>query len=762
MITQEGYVDGSWELKIYIEDVQTEKTLRVKGDLHIGGVMFRLVEAIELKLNWSDHALWWPAKRQWLLHTRSTLDQCGVQADARLTFVRMHNTLRLQLPDLQMREMRVNFAKNVFSVVVQVCKELGVRHPEELSFMRPVSKDDLKRQRIDPTLPPRRPQSSYIEGDNHQQIANHRLSSNSDFGNPYMGGTLGQQGGWRTVPRTPCSPQSPGSPKFVNNPNNPGFFTLQHNNGGMGGMGCSSNLLSPASINSLAFEGAEESLLANSPSVSADEAFQTRGLMRLKTNMQRARVNGAWLDSSRSLMEQGVDPTDETTMLLLRFKFFNFYDLNPKYDSIRINQLFEQAKWSLIAEELECSEEEAMVFAALQLQVQLQANSESNRNGEGNGNGHNGDIDPDNEDAAEDEIDAALTQLQLSLEGGGEPSVATSPFALQSPPGFSPSNGELLQVPELADYIKYFKPRKFSLKNYKRYWMVLKETNLSVFNHHRDANGQPVEKFSLKDCEVHPDVNVSTKKFGIRLFVPIQQRKASARSAMQELWLRCESEDQYAKWMTACRLASKGKTMASRSLYETEVQTTLTFLRMQAPKPQPVLNVDSMPRMNPADFLPPRFSRRLKPRQIVQRIADAHASVREMSLVDAKLNYIRAWQRLPSFGVTYFVVRFLNSKREELFGVDSNRLTRVDINSGDTLHTWTYADMKSWHVNWEVENFILTLKQAKIALHPISANCKIVHEFVGGYVFLSMRTPEKNQQLNEAFFHKLTGGNALP
>ena len=35
----------------------------------------------------------------------------------------------------------------------------------------------------------------------------------------------------------------------------------------------------------------------------------------------------SWFDSSRSLMEQGVQEND---FILLRFKFFNFYDLNPK------------------------------------------------------------------------------------------------------------------------------------------------------------------------------------------------------------------------------------------------------------------------------------------------------------------------------------------------------------------------------------------------------------------------------------------------
>lgn len=36
--------DGSWILKIYITDLQIERQLRVKSDVHIGGVMLRLVD----------------------------------------------------------------------------------------------------------------------------------------------------------------------------------------------------------------------------------------------------------------------------------------------------------------------------------------------------------------------------------------------------------------------------------------------------------------------------------------------------------------------------------------------------------------------------------------------------------------------------------------------------------------------------------------------------------------------------------------------
>ena len=61
----------------------------------------------------------------WLKRTGTTLDQYGVQADARLWFTPMHKTLRVQMPDMQLIDMRVDFSENIFKSVMELGKELG-------------------------------------------------------------------------------------------------------------------------------------------------------------------------------------------------------------------------------------------------------------------------------------------------------------------------------------------------------------------------------------------------------------------------------------------------------------------------------------------------------------------------------------------------------------------------------------------------------------------------------------------------------------
>lgn len=102
-----------------------------------------------------------------------------------------------------------------------------------------------------------------------------------------------------------------------------------------------------------------------------------------------------------------------------------------------------------------------------------------------------------------------------------------------------------------------------------------------------------------------PDVNLSQGKYGIKLEVPNHD-------GMSEYILRCESEEQYARWIAACRLASKGRTMADAT-YDNEVRNILDFLSLQRPALAPAINPHQID-INPDDYIAPRFLRKLRGR----------------------------------------------------------------------------------------------------------------------------------------------------
>lgn len=80
---------------------------------------------LDISKDWSDHALWWKQKRQWLLKTNWTLDKYGILADALLYFMPQHKPVILSLPNQRSLRIRVCFSSTTFSACDEVCKILG-------------------------------------------------------------------------------------------------------------------------------------------------------------------------------------------------------------------------------------------------------------------------------------------------------------------------------------------------------------------------------------------------------------------------------------------------------------------------------------------------------------------------------------------------------------------------------------------------------------------------------------------------------------
>ncbi|MGH0139650.1 UNVERIFIED_CONTAM: hypothetical protein FKN15_042579 [Acipenser sinensis] len=305
----------------------------------------------------------------------------------------------------------------------------------------------------------------------------------------------------------------------------------------------------------------------------------------------------------------------------LRLQLPNMKTVRLKYDAVRINQLYKQARWSILLEEIECTEEEMFMFASLQYHI-----SKMSKSSEPQSSSNEPDV---------DEVEAALANLEVTLDGTHSDRILE----------------DITDIPKLADYLKLFRPKKLTLRAYKEYWFVFKDTSISYYKNMECARAEPIEQMHLRGCEVVPDVNVSSKKFGIKLLVPVAD-------GMNEVYLRCENENQYAKWMAACMLASKGKTMAYSS-YQTEVRNIQSFLKMKdlnSTQAQAAPNLEAM-EMNSDCFVSPRYVKKYKNKQLTARILEAHQNVSQMSLVEAKMRFIQAWQSLPEFGIKYYIVR---------------------------------------------------------------------------------------------------------
>ncbi|XP_030648528.1 fermitin family homolog 3 isoform X2 [Chanos chanos] len=636
-----------WDLSVTVEELGPDAPplkISVTSDLHIGGAILKIVDKTQIKKDWSDHALWWEQKQQWLLKPAWTLDKCGIHADARLSFTPQHKPLRLGMPNGITLKLRACFSSSVFRTVMGICKLLNIRRPEELSLLRPVEEKKKKKDKD-------------VEGE---------------------------------VYDITCAPLPSGTVLTLAN-GMPAYFA-----------------------DSPEMEAVYKLLSVSQPAPPPETIVK---MYRPMNVVDKAQVNGRWLDSSRSLLQQGVKENDK---LFLRFKYYSFHELSPRTDAVRLVQLYEQARWSILLEDIECTEEEMMLFAALQYHIGKVSLTEPQMVVSS---------------PAMDDLDSALQCLEVKMEGGQNNTV----------------DDTMTTAPELHDYLKLLRPKKLTLKPYKQYWFKFKETSISYYKSKEESTKEPIQEMNLRGCEVVPDVSVAGQKFCIRLLIPEAE-------GMNEVYLRCENEQQYSRWMAGCRLASKGKTLADSS-YSSEVQNIQSFLAMQRTTPR-TDTPQTDESINTHSLVSPRYQKKYKAKQLTPRILEAYQNVAQLSLSDGIQKFLQIWQALPDFGISYFVVRFKGCRKDEVLGIANNRLIRIDLSVSDVVKTWRYNTMRQWNVNWDIKQVAIEFNgNVNIAFSCVTADCKIVHEYIGGYIFMSTRNRDQGDTLNEELFHKLTGGH---
>lgn len=641
MLADGQYVDGSWVLTVYIDELNIEKQIRVQGEWSVGEVIAKLTEGIlvptlkpnkpnEISLRsggtrsgWSDYSLWWPAKRRWLSHNRVSLNQYGLQADALLRLTPVYGRLKIQLPDLQVREfVDVNLAEPVFRVTVAVCRQLNIRHPEELSLAYPISHSDLRHPRFITAGLDRRHPTTNASG--RRSAFQRSATINVTHSQRKQCDIFNNQTTVENKENTDQENRTNGDARRRNSTESERLFGPPkiRDSRTRAKVGQSLKAVSPfvnnmnyslGSMQTLAFEFRmlEDPTLTSSPLVGTEDAW-ARGLIVHPTSfMQRLCLNMNWLDSSKSLMEEGIDnyAIDEcdvlsqseyatgdsqahssgiidigmkrkrVPLLLLRFKYGTFYDLNQKYDIVRINQLYEQAKWSVITEAIESTDDEACLLAALQARVEIATEDEHRDSTEPSGTNHtNSQLQADSlnrndistglrvetnsasqpRDTSpiggylrhhhnprinrtrplsvielDSEIDAMLDDLSnydftdATSIGGGHRSRNTlrSPRPLSQ--AFSVKSEEETEPPppQVKGYLKVCKPRRFGIKVFRRLFLTVDGLKMMVFKSEEDQKNQneAMEVIYLPGCEVQPDLCLASERYNIRIFVPISR-----------------------------------------------------------------------------------------------------------------------------------------------------------------------------------------------------------------------------------------------
>ncbi|KAH7641221.1 fermitin-like protein 2 [Dermatophagoides farinae] len=785
--------DRTWPLKIRVyygniehKNDDDDVLIRVRGDYSIGNLMALIGQQIGAQHDWSDYALWWPTKKRWLKNCRMTMDQVDVCANTILEFRQMHQTLRIQFPDLNIQELKIDFSVNVLQAVAKLCQIINISHPEEWSFARPLTNHELKRN------------------DHH----NHH--------NRYL-----QASPLQRFPSTTTTLSRYKTTTTNNNNNNNNIYSntmMMMNHSSNGSLLSQKSSTTISSNGSSSMNDSNHSLTKSFSITINNNSNNSRDTVPLllphpKSSIQKARLNSAWLNASISLFEQDVCEND---LLLLKVKYFTFYDLKSS-ELTRINYLYENLKWNILQEQISCTEDEMYTLAGIMLQVSYCSgengrgkqidnrllstppppsmhnnnsnghhhhhhnhhhqskmngngyhNHNNNNNNNNNGNGLNGSISSSTSTSNDiDEVDCALETLEKELQtfsiveksnsGGGGGGIVTRMV------------GSKIQIPILEDKLKIscqkMKNSTSTLArikstisgNDRTYYTIFRDTTLYAYRpqdfDHDSMNPtkEPEIVLNMNICEVNPDVLASQQRYCFQIIDSSKSRCY--------YYVKCQSELQYAKWFAACKQASQGHTMAHSS-YDEQVHNTLKLLQIQS-KFSKTKNVNKQELksldVDPSQFIAPRFLKRKSKEQILARIKLAHEISNTNTLIEAQMNFIKTCQTLKDYGITMFVVRFHKSKKEDLLGAMPDKLVLIDVNNGTLRKTWRYKTMINWNINWEVKRMSINFRDETLEFECISADCKVIHEFIGGYIYMSMRGNQIDS-FDEEQFLKLTGG----
>jgi hypothetical protein len=134
--------------------------------------------------------------------------------------------------------------------------------------------------------------------------------------------------------------------------------------------------------------------------------------------------------------------------------------------------------------------------------------------------------------------------------------------------------------------------------------------------------------------------------------------------------------------MSACKLASKNKSMADAT-YLNEVKSILSLLQMQQKRPSNLKKDDKSSLtivsksgsyfsladnadVQATNLLPSRIVKKHKLKQLNDKVLEEYSTVSDLDMFEAKWRYIKAWQALPNYGITYFVVKVKGSRFKEV------------------------------------------------------------------------------------------------
>lgn len=332
MISNEGYIDGSWKLKVVSEDLNGVVLLNVFNNTNFGEVANKVSQHFHIDKNQVKHySFWCPSKMAWLKKPDLTLHQLSLNANTMILYMKKIRQVTIQIGSRENRKFAVDFSLPVLKIIKDLCHELGINNKYIFSLMRYRGEDSFNAVK----------QKSFINKIEKSPltVSLRNLTVNHSTSKKRLNRNLGSNCPW-----TPTSGYGSLSSTMNSLENYRGSYVSISNHVNQNG-----------NIKEII---TEKSIYPNLPN----------HITGYQNNFDRSKINLDWIFSSKSLMEQKLN---EHSLLQLKMKSFamSFDDATIPDESLDFS--YDQMKNAILCGEIDLEINIALILGGLQYHIFL-------------------------------------------------------------------------------------------------------------------------------------------------------------------------------------------------------------------------------------------------------------------------------------------------------------------------------------------------------------------------------------------------------
>ena len=148
------------------------------------------------------------------------------------------------------------------------------------------------------------------------------------------------------------------------------------------------------------------------------------------------------------------------------------------------------------------------------------------------------------------------------------------------------------------------------------------------------------------------------------------------------------------------------------------------------------------------DVLPKEYA---KNKDVMKKVKEEHKAIVGLDIINAKYKYIQLCQNLPTYGVTFFLVKEKmkgkNKLVPRLLGVDKDSVLRLDEKTKEVLKKWPLTQVRRWAAS--PNSFTLDFGDYTEGYYSVqTAEGEQISQLIAGYIDIILKKRRANEMMD--------------